>query len=62
MIWTLASVKNEKLAIRPAITRYGRLRSPSAPVANTIGSMGSTQGDTAVTSPAMKATDQQDHE
>ncbi len=56
MIWTLASVKNEKLAMSPAITRYGRRLSPSAPVASTIGRIGSTQGETAVTSPAMKAT------
>ena len=56
MIWTLARVKNEKLAMRPAITRYGRRRSPSAPVASTIGRIGSTHGDTAVTSPATKAT------
>src|ERR1035437_2491318 len=56
MIWTLARVKNEKLAMRPAITRYGRRRSPSAPVASTIGRIGSTHGDTAVTSPATNAT------
>jgi hypothetical protein len=54
--WTLARVKNEKLAIRPTMTRYGRRRSPSAPVARTIGRMGSTHGETAVTSPATKAT------
>ncbi len=56
MTWTLASVKNEKLAIRPTITRYGRRRSPSAPVASTTGRIGRTHGDTAVTRPATNAT------
>ena len=56
MIWTLARVKNEKLAMSPAITRYGLRRSPSAPLARTIGRIGRTHGETAVTRPAMRAT------
>ena len=50
------SVKSVKLQTSPATIAYGRLLSSLAPPANTIGSTGRTQGESAVTMPATNAT------
>jgi hypothetical protein len=49
-------VKTVKLATRPPTIAYGLRFPPVAPPASTIGNTGSTQGETAVTTPATKAT------
>ena len=47
-------VKTVKLTTSPATIAYGRRRPPAAPPASTIGSTGSTHGETAVITPATK--------
>ena len=48
------SVKTVKLRTSPATIAYGRRPPPDAPPARTIGSTGSTHGETAVITPAKK--------
>jgi hypothetical protein len=48
------SVKTVKLRTSPPMIAYGRRLPPEAPPARTIGSTGSTQGETAVMTPAKK--------
>ena len=50
--YTSATVENVNEATSPATIPSGRLRPPEAPAANTTGSTGSTQGDSAVPAPA----------